>query len=316
MHLDRSADSDTEIENVLENLTPQLMKTRSRGWLYAFFVAVIACPATYWAWEVASDSGGRFFPAILMVIGLGYINLWVARKQQRLVMPFLARSAGFEYEQNGALLMKELPPRLLPKARVRPAEDWITGSVAKRRMSLVEMHLKTAGKHQKTLFHGFVIRFENAIPMPAFFVAQESHANYGPFSTIRIEVDDLVHVETFSRPSGTQYGVWTSKAGADAQHPGLQAVINALGEMEQSARQQSELFSATSNGIEMHVALSHKRNLFYFGGLLATKTRVLKGIQSAAADFNIPISLVENLIEVERQALMFSEDKKTEGEAR
>ena len=64
----------------------------------------------------------------------------------------------------------------------------------------------------------------------------------------------------------------------------------------------TQLYAATSNGEEMHVALTHSRNLFRVGGLFPSETDVFADVRAAMLDLTVPLALAKALIEVEEVA--------------
>ncbi len=118
-----------------------------------------------------------------------------------------------------------------------------------------------------------------------------------------IKVNDLVRVDTITGRSGETYGIWLSRAGASQQqHPALQAVLDVLTNLETRIGSDARLFSATSTGEEMHIALAHKRDLFHFGGLFASQDKITSGIRDAFDDLNVPLRIVSALLDAEAQA--------------
>ena len=65
----------------------------------------------------------------------------------------------------------------------------------------------------------------------------------------------------------------------------------------------AELYAATSNGEEMHIALSHKRNLFHLGGLFPDENQLFRDVRAAMQDLTVPLTLAKLLIEAEQAAL-------------
>lgn len=79
-------------------------------------------------------------------------------------------------------------------------------------------------------------------------------------------------------------------------------MIGVLTGLEAHIGPDAQLYSATSNGAEMHVALTHKRNLFRVGGLIPSRDRILADAQRAMQDLTIPLKLARALIQAEEAA--------------
>ena len=85
--------------------------------------------------------------------------------------------------------------------------------------------------------------------------------------------------------------------------PALSAVVDVLTRIENHVGYGAELYAATSNGEEIHVALSHKRNLFRVGGLFPNEDEVFQDVRAAMQDLTVPLTLAKALIEAEEAAV-------------
>lgn len=285
----------------LQRLNPAIKARRQRGWVFAVPIATCAIGASVWAPSIfgSDDPTLLLMPILLGIIGLISLNKWVIRGQQQLIMPHLAKAVHLDYQQDAKTFLNELPPRLLPRANVRTAEDCISGTIGGRQMKLAEVKIATGGKRSRTLFRGFVLRFQNATALPAFFIAPKQKTG-GWFS--RIDVTDLIEAHTIIGQKGEVYGVWLSEKGVTKQDPTLTAVLDILTNLETQIGVNASLFSATSTGEEMHIALTHNRDLFRIGGLLANQSQITDSVKAALEELNIPLRIVSILLEAERQA--------------
>lgn len=292
-------DAEQALDDMLQELMPALEWKRRAGLIFAVAVSGVAIALTVWIWTSAmtDDQLVAIAPAFIGVAILFSINGWVAKGQQRMVLPHMAKAIGLDYEQNGREFLRQVPGRLLPRANVNRAEDWIRSNVGNRPFELAEVKAETGGKHSKTLFRGLVVQFENTVPIPPFFMAPERKTG-GWFS--RMKVDDLVQVDSVTGRNGEVYGVWLSQKGAERSHPTLRAVIDLLTDLETQIGSSAKLFSATSNGDKLHIALSQFRDMFKVGGLLANRKKIMAGITDAFEDLNVPLRIVSALLEVER----------------
>ncbi|MDX8349207.1 hypothetical protein SLH49_14570 [Cognatiyoonia sp. IB215446] len=291
--------ADQKLDVTLQELMPELEQKRRTGLIFAAGVSVVAIALSLLIWASA-DADNQLVSLALVFVGvviLFFINGWVTKGQQRMVLPHLAKAIDLEYEQNGRAFLDALPARLLPKAGVRRAEDCISGTIDDRPFALAEVKFETGGKNSRTLFRGIVVRFQNAAPIPAFFIAPERKTG-GWFS--RMNVDDLVQVDSVTGQNGEVYGVWLSQHGVEKNNPALRGVIDLLTDLETQVGDFAQLFSATSTGEEMHIALSHFRDMFAVGGLRANREKIMAGITDAFEDLNVPLRIVSALLQVER----------------
>ena len=289
----------------LRDLVPQMAERRRTGLVLAVLIVFVAAGGTAVAADLAPEGDQLFYlalPSILAAFALFGADRWVAREQQALVLPHLARAVDLTYRPRAQDFLASLPKRLLPSGAVRRAEDLITGTIGGRPVAMAEVKVETGGKNSSTLFRGVVARMTNEVPLPAFFLAVERQTKGWLGFSGWIRVDDLVRVDTIAGRSGEVYGIWLSQEGAQARHPALAAVIGVLTGLETTIGPEARLFSVTSTGQEMHIALAHDRDLFHFGGLFQGRARVAEGIERAAADLGVPVRVVSALIAAEARA--------------
>lgn len=113
---------------------------------------------------------------------------------------------------------------------------------------------------------------------------------------------------------GVVLAFWAMTSGIDADDRlkfGLFAlIVAALGpvvekvtRIEDLIGRGTRLYAATSNGTEMHVALTHSRNLFRIGGLFPSETDAFADVRTAMLDLTVPLTLAKALIEAEEIAM-------------
>jgi hypothetical protein len=255
--------------------------------------------------NLIDDGADRFkFVAITVIIGvllMSFAYSQMRKRQEALVMPVVAGAVGLTYTKNANAFMKALPDRLLPRSAVRKAEDYVHGKLGNHSIQMAEVEVATGGKNSRTLFKGVVARFQNSIAMPAFFLAPHAQTKPGMIFKAWIPTDGLYHLRDVVGSSGITYGVWTSWS--DMQEPpALKAVVDILTGLDSRLGASMSLFTATSNGEEMHLALSHSRNLFSIGGLFQDDARLYSDVFGATRDLSVPLSLVKELVLAEAAA--------------
>lgn len=245
-------------------------------------------------WEMA------LFPAIGGFVAVGAIQRWTVSTREEMIMPILARAIGMRYGKNARSFVNGLPRRLLPASAERSGEDHILGQLGAHAIQMAEVKVETGGRSSRTLFQGVVAQFSNRTAMPAFFIALADKTRPGFFFGGDLSTEGLHHLRDVS-VGGRSYGIWTSwKDGPEP--PALSAVIDILTGLEQHIGPDARLYAATSNGEEMHVALSHRRNLFTVGGLFPDEAKILADVQRAMQDLTVPVTLARTLIEAEEAA--------------
>lgn len=253
----------------------------------------------------AMDQGdrweGAFYAAAAGLFAVFLTYRWTHNRQESLVMPILARTIGLGYAKDATPFVQSLPKRLLPDRSVRKGEDHLSGDLGAHAIQMAEVTAETGGKNSKTLFKGIVAQFPNRAAMPAFFIALEDKTRPGIFFGGDLSTDGL-HPLRNVMAGGRCYGIWTSSP-EGPEPPALSAVVDTLTGLEDHIGSGARLYAATSNGVEMHIALSHSRNLFSLGGLFPDEGRILAEVQQAMQDLLIPLTLAKSLIEAEETAV-------------
>ena len=226
---------------------------------------------------------------------------WTVRKQEAQIMPVLSRAIGLDYSKNAKPFVSALPSRLLPKRGIRAGEDHVHGTLGAHAIQMAEVTVETGGKNSRTLFKGMVAQFPNRVAMPAFFVALEDKTQPGFFFGGDLSTEGLHHLRNVTGNGGRSYGIWTSWSKVE-EPPALSAVVAILTRIEDHVGHGAELYAATSNGEEMHLALSHKRNLFHLGGLFPDENQLFRDIRAAMQDLTVPLTLAKVLIGAEETA--------------
>lgn len=222
---------------------------------------------------------------------------WAVHTQEELVMPILAGAVGLTHGKLAGTFVARLPKRLLPSPAERQGEDWVTGRLATHMIEMAEVKVDTGGKSPRGLFQGVVAQFPNRRPMPAFFLARADLTSPGPLGGASLSTEGLHHLRDLPVGDGV-LGLWAfTSTGPDPI--ALSAVVDVLTGIESQLGPGFRLYSSMSNGEEMHVALTHKRNLFRVRGLIPSRDRLYAEVQAALQDLNVPLTLARLLIEAE-----------------
>ena len=299
-------DATTEVALAVRALMPGLR----RHAILAVGIITVAVVAAGVAVVLSVNSGldgenrwkMALFAGVAAFLVVGWTHRWTVRTQEAQIMPVLARSIGLGYSKDASRFVKSLPKRLLPERGIRTGEDHIQGTLGAHAIQMAEVLVETGGKNSRTLFKGFVSQFPNRTKMPAFFVALEDKTRPGMFFGGDLSTEGLHHLRTVTGNGGRSYGVWTSWSQMD-EPPALSAVVAILTRIEDHVGSGAELYAATSNGEEMHVALSHKRNLFHLGGLFPDENQLFRDVRAAMQDLTVPLTLAKLLIEAEEAAV-------------
>lgn len=259
-----------------------------------------------YAMNSGMDSEHRWKVSAFIAVIAGFVVTIAYRlaitNRESLVMPVLSRSIGMTYSKDAKPFVEKLPKRLLPARGIRKGEDLVQGTLGAHAIQMAEVKAETGGKNSTILFQGIVAQFPNRAPMPAFFLALEDKTRPGIIFNSELSTDGLVHLRTVTGGGGRSYGIWTSSATTD-EPPALAAVVGVLTSLESHVGPGAQLYAATSNGVEIHVALSHKQNLFHIGGLFVTEADLFTKVRTALYDLTVPLTLAKALIQAEETAL-------------
>lgn len=300
------ADATDEVAQAVRALMPDL----KRRALVAVGIITLAVAAAVVAAVLflssGMDSEDRWKMSLFAGLGAFLVVTWTWKstvsKQEAQVMPILARAIGLDYSKDAKEFVKALPKRLLPDRGIRAGEDHVHGTIGAHAIRMAEVNVETGGKNSRTLFKGIVAQFPNRTTMPAFFVALEDKTRPGFFFGGDLSTEGLHHLRTVTGNNGRSYGVWTSWSEME-EPPALSAVVDILTRLENHIGPGAELYAATSNGVEMHIALSHKRNLFHLGGLFPDEAQLFRDVRAAMQDLTVPLTLAKALIEAEETAV-------------
>ncbi|MDP3197436.1 hypothetical protein [Tabrizicola sp.] len=295
-------DSSDQVEQAVRALMPALRRQAMGANL---FIA-LAIGATVVGALLILNSGmedkDRWKMAGLAGIAGFVVVAWIyrstIRSQQAQVMPILASAIGLTYSKDAKTFLQALPKRLLPARGIRTGEDHVHGSIGAHGIHMAEIHVESGGKNSRTLFRGIVAQFPNRATMPAFFIAQEDTTRPGFFFGGDLTTEGLFKLRTVTGGRGRSYGIWTSSI-SQQEPPALSEVVAILTRIEDLVGPAAELYAATSNGVEMHIALTHRRNLFHIGGLFPDESTLFRDVRDAMHDLTVPLTLAKALIEAE-----------------
>lgn len=292
-------ETDHNLQTTLQSFSSALTAKRRMAWIAASFVVIATILVTLISFTQFDQANPRIkiLPPLFGVIGLIGVNQRLIRTQQRMVIPHLAKTVDLSYQQESSSFVDNLPARLLPRSDRKFAKDRLSGMFGGRHIQMAEVTAQNYRRTTQTLFQGIVLSMPNATPMPAFYLAlRQTKAG----RLCEVNHKGLTEVRTMKAKSGAVFGLWLSKRGLALQDPSLKAVVDRLINIDAQIGQDVQLFSITSNGEEMHIALSSKRDLYRIGGLIAGKQRTEKSIGAALSNLHVPLSIMSTLLEAEQ----------------
>ena len=295
-------DQTPDIAAAVQALKPQLRQSSIIALIFILISGTGGAIGVAWALNVIeSGDTGIKIAVVAGVLGLGGILASLNRmhrKQESLVMPIVAGAVGLVYTKDATAFRESLPDRLLPGQARRSAEDLVYGQLGNHTIHMAEVKVETGGKNSRTLFKGVVARIPNSIAMPAFFLAPKEQTRPGMIFSAWIPTDGLSHLRDVTGAAGRVYGLWASSADRE-EPPALSAVVDILTSLENRLNVPMSLFTATSDGTQMHLALEHKRDLFRVGGFFQDDARLFRDVHAATRDLSVPLNLVRELVSAE-----------------
>lgn len=297
--------TDDEVTLAVQALLPQVRGLAGKAILMMLASAAVGFLGLLWVWSLerpSDDSNLWILPAFAGVGGIVLAYSWMRKRQEALVMPVLARAIGLSYDKDASAFVRGLPQRLLPHRGIRSGEDLIYGRIGPHDFQMAEVKVETGGKNSRTLFRGIVARFRNAGAMPAFFLAPQDKTRPGFLFGGELSTKELEQAHSITGGGDRSYGIWVSDADRAAA-PALMAVVDILTRIPERLGPEAKLYTATSNGEEMHLALNHSRNLFRVGGMFPNRDELLQDVATAMRDLSMPLALAKALIEAEEAAV-------------
>lgn len=298
-------DASTEVALAVRALIPALKRQAAIATGIITLAIVGAAVAMVFALNSGMDGESRW--KITMAAGIvafflvSWTYKWTVRRQEAQVMPILARAIGPDYSKDAKAFTRALPKRLLPERGIRAGEDHVRGTIGAHAIQMAEVKVETGGKNSRILFKGIVAQFPNRTAMPAFFIALADKTRPGFFFGGDLSTEGLYQRSAVTGNGGRSYGVWTSWSQQE-ELPALAQVVAILTRIEDHVGPGAELYAATSNGEEMHIALSLKRNLFHLGGLFPDENELFRNVRAAMQDLTVPLTLAKLLMEAEEAA--------------
>lgn len=110
----------------LDDLRPKLRIRRRAGLFLAIVVLLVTVGLTLNADAVFGSDDVRLYlvPGAFGILALFFLNKWVVRSCQNLVMPHLANSIALSYQPQAKHFVDSLPTRLLPRSAIRTLKTW------------------------------------------------------------------------------------------------------------------------------------------------------------------------------------------------
>ncbi len=294
---------DRDIAAIVDDLRPRLLRCQIEGWAGSVALGISGVIFLWLTFSYPDALGTSIHISgilgVLALFGAAWMVKRARRGHEKLLMPQLAQTLDLDYLPESKEFLHSLPPRMLPRAAHRTAEDILSGRIGGREIRFGEVKVESGGRHSRVLFDGVVMEFRNAVSLPVFLMVAEGETR-GLFGMAgRIEVKDLIPLDSIHR-GGETYGIWSTAAAGEA--PALRAVLDILTSLAPQFGADVRLYSALSDGARTWVAIRQKRDLFRIGGLIAGRDKLLSDITRAYEDMTQPLRIVQALLEAEEKA--------------
>lgn len=289
---------------------PFIRSSRRTGWI--LMAASVAAIVVVSAWLFSLGEDGFSWGIAVLFVGLMMVPFAIAdnvrRKQEKQVLPLIARAFGLTYTKSPPDIFYSLPEVFIPRGGRRSVDDQMAGEVAGRRFEFTEVKTETGGKNSRTLFRGVVVSIANARKLPQFVIASTKETKGFLFFRGNVHVEGMEYHEGVTGADGTYYGLWSHGGQDVGQLAGLQAFMRRMSEIGPQVLGSGMLYSVACDGRSIHVALTHGQDLFRVGGIFANEARVMADIRGAAEQLGHPIRLVSEVLRAE-EALMAAQAK-------
>lgn len=261
---------------------------------------------------MSAGGDGVSYGIAVLVVGLLMLPVMVAEsvrlKQEKEVLPLIARAFGLSYTKSPPDIFYSLPEVFIPRGGRRSVDDQMAGEVAGRRFSFTEVKTETGGKNSRTLFKGVVVTIANDRKLPEFLIASTKETKGFLFFRGNVHVEGMDYHEGVTGPNGVYYGLWSRGGGQVGALSGLRAFMERMSEIGPQVLGTGELYSVACDGRSIHLAIRLAEDMFRVGGLLADDARVMADIRRAGDQLAHPIRLVSEVLRAE-EALMAAQEK-------
>ncbi len=286
-----------EIGKFLKEVSPDLRRITFQGWGGVAAIAIIGFAAAiafaHVQWSIFSLGAAVF--------GIIMVARHARRSHEAVIMPHLARTAGFSYEAKGLPADVDFPDILLPKGGVNKVEDRIAGKIGGLDVVIAEYHIETGGKNSSTLFDGFVIGMTAIEKEPEFRLVLASETEPRFLAGPRFSPQGREAAWTGQARNGKSYKLFLENSSREAEDAAI-PLAKALISLEDLFDVNSYIYSAVRNAGRITVAIRHKRDLFRMGGLFASRASIEGQVHHCFDDLKIPLQAASKLIEAQGKA--------------
>lgn len=234
------------------------------------------------------------FAAILAGFGCFWIARQTARAHEAELMPIIAGTFGLAHQKNGRAFLRAAPAPFLPMGGVQSGDDVLAGRLAGRAFTWAEVKTETGGKSSRVLFRGLLLEVP-APGTPAVLAVPEVHTRPGLILRADIDVQGKRWLgrDAGGGPGGTElYSTDNTPMPGPLAGQLLERLMR-LGEPVGGT-----FFAAAFTGHSLWVAISHDRDLFAIGGIMADHHSIMEDIRRAAQDFAPPLALAGRAMEL------------------
>ena len=272
--------------------------------LAAGVIAIIGLPAIVGSLTDA-DATWILFSALPGMFGIIVAFSRTRGTHEKLMMPIIAEAFGLDYEKAPKTFYDGLPAVFIPRGGVRKVDDMMAGQIADRRFRFAECKTETGGKNSSTLFKGVVLEVQGKGGVPEFLIASEKETKGFLFFKGRVDVGGMEMAHQSVGSDGKTYGLW-ARSSETGKMAGLRAFMDQIIALGPKVLGNSPLYSLVSDGRTYFISISHKRDLFKIGGLMANEEAMMRDIRAASAEFALPIGLVTEVLRAEGALLAAS----------
>lgn len=225
----------------------------------AFLLALLVGASA--AFYFGSWTLGLFLLTII-VAALLRIPKVLRRSQMGVALPYVLRSLCLEQNSGGLEFNRSLPGRLFPRVGDPLVSTVVSGSIDGFPVAIAELEvLDRRADTPVVLFEGLVLRLGLPTPLPGFLILDAAHSRKMERTSSRTWLSREQHFEVGKLvpcpmlPGGVHdLGLWLEMPADPVGQP-LAAVLKVLSCPPADARIDGRIYSATSDGKTIYVAL-------------------------------------------------------------
>ncbi|WIY24811.1 hypothetical protein [Parasedimentitalea psychrophila] len=289
---------DPDIDRQLQGTLRTLKMKQMLSWITVFVILVAGVWGAHLVYATNPDDLAlTFLPLFAALGGAVFVSVFLRKTFSASLLPTVAKAVGFEYSRTFHGMQDLVDTGLLPRGRVARSEDRLKSDFGGVSVSSCNIHIKTGGKHPKTLFGGLVISLKHPKNRNWLVVTTLERTGSGPLGRQLVGTRNLIETARKKCPQGEEFSAFSSDSDK-VKCQGLEGYLENILRLN-TEMPNCRLFSLVRSWDETHVALSYDGNPMMLGGLFVTRSQLQKQVLEAVSDMQLVPQAVQIVLEAE-----------------